>query len=68
MSKRPRKAAFFHLDLGVGGAEQLVLQAALQTYNIMRDPQYADPQVDLFTSYMDNKRCMEAAKDCKLSV
>lgn len=68
MSRRPRKAAFFHLDLGVGGAEQLVLQTALQTYNIMRDSQYIDPQVDLFTSYMDDKRCMEAAKDSRLNV
>lgn len=58
-----RKAAFFHLDLGVGGAEQLVLQAALQTQQFLRDPDCANPRVDVFTSFFDRKRCLDAAKD-----
>lgn len=65
MPRKPSRVAFFHLDLGVGGAEQLVLQTALQTYNILEGTRRRPCPVDLFTTYFDTRRCLEASKDRK---
>ncbi|KAL8272370.1 hypothetical protein Esti_003660 [Eimeria stiedai] len=68
MSRPLRKVAFFHLDLGVGGAEQLILQAALQTHKLIENNHLTGTRVDAFTSYFDPQRCLEAAKSPELRV
>ncbi|KAL8440517.1 hypothetical protein Efla_007052 [Eimeria flavescens] len=68
MARPPRKVAFFHFDVGIGGAEQLVLQAALQVQKLLRDPDNSNPRVDIFTTYHDPNRCLETAKCRELKV
>jgi len=63
---RPRtgtslRIAFLHPDLGIGGAERLVVDAA-------RSLQAAGHQVTIFTSHHDVKRCFEATRDGSLEV
>ncbi|CDJ53856.1 glycosyl transferase, group 1 domain containing protein, putative [Eimeria brunetti] len=68
MSAKQTKVAFFHLDLGVGGAEQLVLQTALQTHEAFVDSLRLPCKVDLFTSYYDKSRCLESSRDRRLNI
>lgn len=63
MPTKARRVAFFHLDLGVGGAEQLVLQTALQTHAVFEESWRLPCTVDVFTSYFDTDRCLEASRD-----
>ncbi|CDJ57307.1 glycosyl transferase, group 1 domain containing protein, putative [Eimeria maxima] len=68
MPTKARRVAFFHLDLGVGGAEQLVLQTALQTHAVFEESWRLPCTVDVFTSYFDTDRCLEASRDPRLNI
>ncbi|KAJ3779641.1 hypothetical protein GGU10DRAFT_400545 [Lentinula aff. detonsa] len=50
------KIAFIHPDLGIGGAEHLVVDAALGLQNLGH-------QVDIYTSHHDLNHCFEETKD-----
>lgn len=50
---------FFHPDLGIGGAERLVIDAAVGLQN-------RGHKVTIFTSYCDPKHCFDEARDGKL--
>ena len=49
------KIAFFHPDLGIGGAERLIVDAALALKN-------AGHSVTIFTSHHDHSHCFEETK------
>ncbi|XP_026190500.1 alpha-1,3/1,6-mannosyltransferase ALG2 [Cyclospora cayetanensis] len=68
MASLPQKVAFFHLDLGIGGAEQLVLETALHTHAILQNSRCRSHRVDFFTSHLDKHRCLHAAKDPRLNI
>ncbi|KAJ3711637.1 glycosyltransferase family 4 protein [Lentinula guzmanii] len=55
------KIAFIHPDLGIGGAERLVVDAALGLQNLGH-------QVDIYTSHHDSNHCFEETKDGRLKV
>ena len=57
----PKRVAFIHPDLGIGGAEQLVVSLALA----LRSKGY---DVKLFTPYHDPDHCFPETKDGTLSV
>lgn len=48
--------AFFHPDLGIGGAERLIVDAAVGLQN-------RGHKVVIFTSYCDSKHCFDEARD-----
>ncbi|KAI5864309.1 glycosyltransferase family 4 protein [Durotheca rogersii] len=52
---------FFHPDLGIGGAERLVIDAAVGLQN-------RGHKVVLFTSHCDRKHCFDEARDGTLDV
>eukprot|EP00892_Ulva_mutabilis_P010438 jgi/Ulvmu1/7767/UM039_0076.1 len=52
MSVQPATVAFCHLDLGLGGAERFVVDAALEL-------QAAGHDVKMYTSHYDQSRCLE---------
>jgi alpha-1,3/alpha-1,6-mannosyltransferase len=47
---------FFHPDLGIGGAERLVIDAAVGLQSLGH-------KVTIFTSYCDPSHCFDEAKD-----
>lgn len=47
---------FFHPDLGIGGAERLVVDAAVGLQN-------KGHKVTIFTSYRDVNHCFDEARD-----
>ncbi len=49
------RVVFIHLDLGVGGAEQLVVNAAVCLLNMGHD-------VMIYTSHHDQSHCFEETK------
>lgn len=51
-----RTVVFFHPDLGIGGAERLVVDAAVGL-------QERGHRVVIFTSHCDPKHCFEEARD-----
>jgi alpha-1,3/alpha-1,6-mannosyltransferase len=53
--------AFFHPDLGIGGAERLVVDAALHL-------QAAGHRVTIFTAHHDHTHCFEPTRDGTLAV
>ncbi|KAJ3771265.1 glycosyltransferase family 4 protein [Lentinula raphanica] len=55
------RVAFIHPDLGIGGAERLVVDAALGLQNLGH-------QVDIYTSHHDPNHCFEETKDGRLKV
>lgn len=55
------KVAFIHPDLGIGGAERLIVDAALALKSKGHD-------VTLFTSHCDPKHCFEEVKDLDVEV
>jgi alpha-1,3/alpha-1,6-mannosyltransferase len=55
------RIAFVHPDLGLGGAERLVVDAALSL-------QQAGHRVTMFTAHHDRARCFEATRDGRLEV
>ncbi|KAI9809168.1 MAG: hypothetical protein M1825_002459 [Sarcosagium campestre] len=61
MSKRKRNIVFLHPDLGIGGAERLVVDAAVGL-------QKRGHKVTIFTSHCDPRHCFEEARDGTLDV
>ncbi len=55
-SSSSRKIVFFHPDLGIGGAERLIVDAAVGL-------QEQGNKVTIFTSHCDPKHCFEEARD-----
>ncbi|KAL5533478.1 ALG2 [Sanghuangporus sanghuang] len=55
------KVAFIHPDLGIGGAERLVVDAALGL-------QQLGHEVDIYTSHHDTAHCFEETRDGTLRV
>lgn len=55
-NKSPLHIVFIHLDLGIGGAEQLILQLAKATYDIN------DYTFDIVTTRCDPNHCFELVK------
>ncbi|KAF9460322.1 alpha-1,3-mannosyltransferase ALG2 [Collybia nuda] len=58
---RPLRVAFIHPDLGIGGAERLVVDAALGL-------QARGHSVDIYTSHHDPGHCFEETKNGSLNV
>ncbi|KAK3714965.1 Alpha-1,3-mannosyltransferase-like protein [Vermiconidia calcicola] len=56
LEKREKKIVFVHPDLGIGGAERLVVDAAVGL-------QSAGHKVVIFTSHCDPTHCFEEARD-----
>ncbi|KAI0823888.1 alpha-1,3-mannosyltransferase ALG2 [Trametes gibbosa] len=61
MSSRKLRIAFIHPDLGIGGAERLVVDAALGLQKLGHS-------VDLYTSHHDPGHCFEETRDGTLRV
>lgn len=61
MPKRPLRIAFLHPDLGIGGAERLVVDAALGLQSLGHT-------VDIYTSHWDSQHCFEETKNGCLNV
>jgi alpha-1,3/alpha-1,6-mannosyltransferase len=55
-SRDPLRIGFIHPDLGIGGAERLVVDAAVSL-------QQRGHEVVLFTSRHDPNRCFEETRD-----
>ncbi|KAK4693487.1 hypothetical protein P7C71_g3923, partial [Lecanoromycetidae sp. Uapishka_2] len=53
---KEKSIVFFHPDLGIGGAERLVVDAAVGLQNLGH-------KVTVFTSYRDTDHCFEEARD-----
>ena len=58
MASGKRKIVFFHPDLGIGGAERLVIDAAVGL-------QQLGHRVTIFTSHRDPSHCFDEARDGK---
>lgn len=54
--QRKKTILFFHPDLGIGGAERLIIDAAVGLQN-------RGHKVAIFTSHCDPKHCFEEARD-----
>ncbi|KAF2205476.1 UDP-Glycosyltransferase/glycogen phosphorylase [Delitschia confertaspora ATCC 74209] len=61
MTQKPQNIVFFHPDLGIGGAERLVIDAAVGLQN-------RGHKVTIFTSYCDPRHCFDEARDGTLDV
>ncbi|KAF4604303.1 Alpha-1,3-mannosyltransferase-like protein [Pleurotus pulmonarius] len=57
----PLRIAFLHPDLGIGGAERLVVDAALGLQNLGH-------RVDVYTSHHDPTHCFEETRDGTLHI
>lgn len=53
-----RGIVFFHPDLGIGGAERLIVDAAVGLQNLGH-------KVTIFTSYHDSRHCFDETRDGK---
>lgn len=56
-----KNIVFFHPDLGIGGAERLVIDAAVGLQNLGH-------KITIFTSYRDTNHCFDEARDGTLDV
>lgn len=57
MAETSKKSiAFFHPDLGIGGAERLVIDAAVGLQNLGH-------KVTIYTSHCDPTHCFDEARD-----
>jgi alpha-1,3/alpha-1,6-mannosyltransferase len=54
-----KNIVFFHPDLGIGGAERLIIDAAVGL-------QKRGHKVTIFTSHCDPQHCFDEARDGKL--
>lgn len=52
----PRNIVFVHPDLGIGGAERLVIDAAVGLQSLGH-------KVTILTSYRNKEHCFEEARD-----
>ena len=59
MTKKQQSIVFFHPDLGIGGAERLVVDAAVGLQSLGH-------KVTIFTSYRDKAHCFDEARDGKV--
>ena len=55
-----KNIVFFHPDLGIGGAERLVIDAAVGLQNLGH-------KVTIFTSHCDPSHCFDEARDGTIS-
>jgi alpha-1,3/alpha-1,6-mannosyltransferase len=55
-TEKKKTTLFFHPDLGIGGAERLVIDAAVGLQN-------RGHKVVIFTSHCDPKHCFDEARD-----
>ena len=55
-----RTIVFFHPDLGIGGAERLIIDAAVGLQELGH-------KVTIFTSHCDPQHCFDEARDGTLS-
>lgn len=53
---KPKNIVFFHPDLGIGGAERLIVDAAVGLQDLGH-------KVTVFTSHRDPRHCFEEARD-----
>ncbi|KAJ9130397.1 Glycosyltransferase family 4 protein [Pleurostoma richardsiae] len=60
-TEKRKTIVFFHPDLGIGGAERLVVDAAVGLQN-------RGHRVVIFTSHCDSKHCFDEARDGTLDV
>lgn len=58
MASKAQNIVFFHPDLGIGGAERLVIDAAVGLQN-------RGHKVTIFTSHCDPTHCFDEARDGK---
>ncbi|KAK4946456.1 Alpha-1,3-mannosyltransferase-like protein [Elasticomyces elasticus] len=58
MAEKEKRVVFFHPDLGIGGAERLVIDAAVGLQSLGH-------KVTIFTSYCDAKHCFDEARDAE---
>ena len=58
VSPSRKNIIFFHPDLGIGGAERLVIDAAVGLQNLGH-------KVVIFTSHCDPSHCFDEARDGK---
>lgn len=56
-----RSIVFFHPDLGIGGAERLIIDAAVGLQELGH-------KVTIFTSHCDPQHCFEEARDGTLAI
>jgi len=56
MPSEQKGIVFFHPDLGIGGAERLVIDAAVGLQNLGH-------RVTIFTSHCDRSHCFDEARD-----
>ena len=56
MPSQRKNIVFFHPDLGIGGAERLVIDAAVGLQRL-------DHKVTIFTSHCDPNHCFDEARD-----
>ncbi|KAF2031490.1 UDP-Glycosyltransferase/glycogen phosphorylase [Setomelanomma holmii] len=61
MAEQEQHTVFFHPDLGIGGAERLVIDAAVAL-------QRRGHKVTIFTSHCDSQHCFDEARDGTLDV
>jgi alpha-1,3/alpha-1,6-mannosyltransferase len=54
--EKKKTILFFHPDLGIGGAERLIIDAAVGLQN-------RGHKVAIFTSHCDPKHCFDEARD-----
>lgn len=54
--EKKKNILFFHPDLGIGGAERLIIDAAVGLQN-------RGHKVVIFTSHCDPKHCFDEARD-----
>ena len=58
MTAAPKTIVFFHPDLGIGGAERLVIDAAVGLKGL-------GYRVVIYTSHCDPNHCFDEARDGK---
>ena len=58
---KPRSIVFFHPDLGIGGAERLIIDAAVSLQKLGH-------KVTIYTNYRNKSHCFDEARDGTLDV
>lgn len=53
---KSKRIVFFHPDLGIGGAERLIIDAAVGLQSLGHE-------VTIFTSHRDRAHCFDEARD-----
>lgn len=61
LSSSAQNIVFFHPDLGIGGAERLVVDAAVGLQN-------RGHKVVIFTSHCDPQHCFDEARDGRIDL